>query len=108
MGDPIGHRAARRMGDRRLGTVRRFAQYCSAIDPRTIVPPPDLLPYRYQRPTPYIYRDEEITRLLDAARQLPSATGLRPHTYATLFGFYVATGCGAANLCSSIAMMSIS
>src|ERR1700692_2039570 len=30
----------------RLGMVRRFAQYCSAIDPRTLVPPPDLLPYR--------------------------------------------------------------
>jgi hypothetical protein len=48
---------------RRLGTVRRFAQYCSAIDPRTTIPPPDLLPYRHQRPTPYIYRDKEITRL---------------------------------------------
>jgi integrase len=30
--------------------------------------------------------------LLDAARQLPSVTGLRPHTYATLFGLYAATG----------------
>jgi integrase len=77
---------------RRLGIVRRFAQYCSAIDLRTTIPPPDLLPHRYQRPTPYIYRDKEITRLLDAARQLPSGTGLRPHTYATLFGLYAATG----------------
>jgi integrase len=75
-----------------LGIVRRFAQYCSAIDPRTTIPSSDLLPYRHQRPTPYIYRDKEITRLLDAARQLPSVTGLRPHTYATLFGLYAATG----------------
>jgi hypothetical protein len=36
----------------RLGMVRRFAQYCSAIDPRTTVPPLDLLPHRYRRPTP--------------------------------------------------------
>jgi integrase/recombinase XerD len=76
----------------RLGMVRRFAQYCSASDPRTIVPPPDLLPYQYRRPAPYIYRDEEIIRLLEAARQLPSVTGLRAHTYATLCGLYVATG----------------
>ena len=76
----------------RLGMVRRFAQYCSASDPRTIVPAPDLLPHRYHRPNPYLYRDEEITRLLEAARRLPSAIGLRPHTFATLFGLYVATG----------------
>jgi len=38
---------------RRLGIVRRFAQYCSALDSRTIVPPQGLLPHRYQRPTPY-------------------------------------------------------
>ncbi|MEZ0606707.1 tyrosine-type recombinase/integrase [Paraburkholderia sp. IW21] len=75
----------------RLGMARRLAQYCSASDPRTLIPSPDLLPY-LQRPEPYIYRDEDIDHLLELARQLPSATGLRPHTYATLFGLYVATG----------------
>mgnify|MGYP000388003125 FL=1 len=29
---------------------------------------------------------------LEAARQLPAVTGLRPHTYATLFGLYAVTG----------------
>jgi integrase len=77
---------------RRLGIVRRFAEYCAALDPRNIVPPRGLLPHRYQRPTPYIYRDEEIVRLLEAARRLPSATGLRSHTYSTLFGLYAVTG----------------
>lgn len=76
----------------RLGMVRRFARYCSATEPRTIVPPPDLLPHRYRRPPPYIYRDEEIVRLLEAAKQLPPASGLRPQTFASLFGLYVATG----------------
>jgi integrase len=76
----------------RLAMVRRFARYCSATDPRTIVPPTDLLPHRYRRPSPYIYRDEEITRLLDAAKQLPPVNGLRPQTFATLFGLYVVTG----------------
>jgi integrase len=76
----------------RLGMVRRFAQYRSAADPRTEVPPPDLLPFRAQRPVPYLYSDEEVSRLLEAARQLPAVTGLRPHTYATLFGLYAVTG----------------
>lgn len=77
----------------RLAMVRRFARYCSAIDPKTIIPPSDLLPHRYRRPSsPYIYRDEEITQLIDAAKRLPSPTGLRPQTYTTLFGLYAATG----------------
>ena len=76
----------------RLGMVRRFARYCSANDPRTNVPAPALLPHRYRRPEPYVYRDEEITRLLEAARRLPPADGLRPHTFVTLFGLYVVTG----------------
>ena len=76
----------------RLGMVRRFAQYCNSIDPRTVVPPPDLLPYRFARPSAYIYRDEQIAQLIQAARALPSQTGLRPHTYSTLFALYAVTG----------------
>jgi len=76
----------------RLGMARRFARYCCASDPRTIVPAPDLLPYRYRRPEPYLYRNEEITRLLEAARRLPSVDGLRPHTFVALLGLYVVTG----------------
>jgi integrase len=76
----------------RLAMVRRFAHYCCPNDPRTIVPPPDLLPHQYRRVTPSLCSDEEIIRLIKAARQLPSTIGLRPHTYATLFGLYVATG----------------
>jgi len=76
----------------RLGMVRRFALYCSAQEPRTVVPPPDLLPHRYRRPDPYLYSDEQIKSLIDAARRLPSLTGLRPHTFSTLFGLYAAAG----------------
>ena len=36
----------------RLAMVRRFAYYCRPNDPRTIVPPPDLLPQHYRRETP--------------------------------------------------------
>jgi integrase len=76
----------------RLGMVRRFARYRSAVDLRTEVPSPDILPYQYRRPAPYRYTDDEVHRLLHAARQLPFVTGLRPYTYATLFGLLVVTG----------------
>lgn len=76
----------------RLGMVRGFAQYCRALDARTEVPPHGLLPYRYRRQPPYIYSEQEIAHLLTAARQLPSPTGLRPSTYATLLGLLTVTG----------------
>jgi integrase/recombinase XerD len=76
----------------RLGMVRRFAQYLSPSDPRVTVPPPELLPYRRQRAKPYIYRDEQIKRLIKAAQRLRSTNGLRPFTYATLYALYAATG----------------
>lgn len=76
----------------RLRMVRSFAQYLSATDPRTEVPPQGLLPHRYHRRSPYIYSDEEIKELVDAATQLSSSIGLRPYTYAILFGLLAVTG----------------
>lgn len=76
----------------RLGVVRRFAQFWRASDPRTEVSPLGLLPHRYGRKPPYIYTEGEIRRLIAVARQLPSATRLRPATYATLLGLLAVTG----------------
>lgn len=77
---------------RRLSMVRLFAQHHSATDPRTEIPPWDLLPYTYRRKAPYIYTDKEIAQLIKAAERLPSPTGLRSKTYSTLFGLLVVTG----------------
>ncbi len=77
----------------RLGHVRRFARWLSgATDPRTEVPPAGLLPARYRRRPPYLYRDGEVARLVTAAERLPLPRGLRAPTYATLFGLLAATG----------------
>jgi integrase len=76
----------------RLGMVRRFARHRSATDPRTEIPPGDLLVHRFGRVSPYLYADDEVRRLIRAARELPSTLGLRAHTYATLFGLYAVTG----------------
>ena len=48
----------------RLGMVRRFAIWYSAIDPSTEIPSADLLPFRRRRKPPHIYSDEEIERIL--------------------------------------------
>ena len=76
----------------RLGMVRRFTQYHRATEPRTEVPPADLLPFSYRRQRPYIYSDAEVRALLRAAMQLPSTLGLRAPTYTTLLGLYASTG----------------
>ena len=76
----------------RLGMVRRFAIWYSAIEPRTEIPPANLLPYHHRRKPPHIYTDEEIDRILHRTRQLPSSRGLRARTFTTLFGLLVAAG----------------
>jgi integrase len=74
----------------RLGIVRRFAMHVHALDPATEVPAADLLPLRYGRTTPYLYADEEITRLLASAGTL--RTSHRVATYRTLIGLLAVTG----------------
>jgi integrase len=76
----------------RLSSVRGFARYWSATDPRTEVPPVGLLPHHYPRPTPYLYTDDEIRRLLKAAWKLPSPGGFRAWTYSTFLGLLAVTG----------------
>jgi len=72
--------------------VRRFAQYLSAMDPRTEVPLQGLLPHRFRRKPPYLYSQDEIRQLIAAAKSLPSTRGLRPYTYSTLLGLLAVTG----------------
>ena len=86
----LGCQAARSAA--RLGIVRKFAQYQSAMDPRTEVPSRELIPYRYHRRLPYIYSNDEVRRLIKAAKMLQSPLGLRAATYSTFFGLLAVTG----------------
>ena len=81
----------------RLTTVRLFARYRSVEDPRTEIPPPNLLSRQTHRAIPYIYSDEEINLLLTACHSLYSK-GLRHHTYYTFFGLLAVTGCRVGEL----------
>jgi integrase len=77
---------------RRLELVRCFARHRAIFDPATEIPPQHLLCSAHRRTTPYIYSEADLSTLLAAARRLPSPTGLRPQTYATLVGLMSCTG----------------
>lgn len=74
----------------RLDMVRTFARYVQTLDPRTEVPPYDLLPRFRHRPSPYIYADHEVVALMAAADRLGDS--LRAETYRTLIGLLASTG----------------
>jgi integrase len=74
----------------RLGLVRGFAVYLHTLDPRTEIPPTDLLPRGRRRRRPYLYSEEDVRVLLDAAQKLNGL--LRAHTYSTLIGLLAVTG----------------
>lgn len=80
---------------RRLCFVRGFARHRSATDSLTEIPPVGLLPHRSTRARPYLYAEEEVRRLLDAALELPVAwpsTPLRPRVFHCLIGLLSVTG----------------
>jgi integrase len=75
----------------RLSVVRTFARHLSSTEPRTQIPPTDMLAAR-QRRTPHIYTDQEIGSLLDAMLEVSSAKGLHRWTYYCIFGLLAVTG----------------
>ena len=76
----------------RLSVVRGFARYWSATDATTEVPPVGLLPYRPGRAKPYLYSDEHIQQLLEAAKNMRATHSLQPWTYHCLLGLLAVTG----------------
>ena len=49
---------------KRLAMVRNFAIWLRGIDSRHEVPPRALIPCRYSRRTPHIYRQQDIQRII--------------------------------------------
>jgi integrase len=74
----------------RLAAIRCFARHQRAFDPRTEIPPPDLIPYRATRRHPYLYTQAEIAALMREARALRPA--VMAMTYETLIGLLATTG----------------
>lgn len=77
---------------RRLGFVRAFARYCSAIDVRTQIPQLDLIVCQRIRPQPYFFAQGDVEQLLKAALALTPLEGLRRWTFHCLFGLLSVSG----------------
>lgn len=75
---------------RRLGSVRQFARHHRAADPRTEIPPRDLIPFRTPRRTPHLYSPAEVLALMRSASKLPQP--ILAACYATLIGLLAVTG----------------
>lgn len=74
----------------RLSAVRGFATWVQAFDPDTQVPPAGLLPMRTTRATPYLYSQDQIRALMNAAAGLTPQ--VRSATFQTLIGLLAVTG----------------
>ena len=74
----------------RLAIARGFARYLRALDPATEVPPAGVFPTRRHRPTPFLWSQRDICRLLQSTRALRPA--LRAATYEALFGLLATCG----------------
>ena len=87
----------------RLGYVRVFARHRKAADARTEVPPSGLLPFQPRRARPYLYTDDEIRKLLQAALDMPHAyerCALNPCLYHCLFGLLIVAGLRVGEACN--------
>jgi integrase/recombinase XerD len=76
----------------RLGFIQCFPKHVSSMDARTELPPTGTMRRPEVALRPYIYTQEEISRLMAAARKLFSPRGLRCHTYYHLVGLLATTG----------------
>jgi len=76
----------------RLNVVVRFARFSHAEDPRHAIPPTRVFCGQRHRPTPYLFREQDIQALVTQATQLGPPGSLRPHTYSTLLALLAVTG----------------
>lgn len=76
-----------------LSTLRGFARYCLALDPRTQIPTAGLLGHGYGRQRPHIYSPSQIRLMLRRTRCMTTRYGpLHPLTYETFIGLMASTG----------------
>lgn len=74
----------------KLGIIRVFARYLTALDSATEVPPIGLIPEPAHRIVPHIYSDEDLNEVLIAADHLTPAH--RADTYRQLISLIAVTG----------------
>jgi integrase len=88
----LPEQTTRRYQARRLELVRGLAGYLAPREPGTEIPPRGLLGSSRSWRKAFIFSEAEIAALINAARSLAPADGLRPRTYAALLGLMACTG----------------
>ena len=81
-----------RVRAKRYGVLRNFADYVAVFEPRTEALDPRALPAARSIPPIRVPTDDELTRLLGAARQLSPRYPLRGQSLYTLIGLIASTG----------------
>ncbi len=87
----ISHLHPRSQGNR-ISVVRQFCQYIAQQKPHSYIPEPVHYSQAPASRIPYIYTPDQITKILQAARNLLPQDSIRPHTYAMFFGLLYTTG----------------
>ena len=87
-----GGKASAATAARKLAALRPFLSWLQQFEPATEVPDDSSFGPVPGRVAPHIYRPDEIAALLQAARQMGPADGLRGATYETLFGLIASSG----------------
>lgn len=77
---------------RKLGIIRMFASWLYSIDNHHEIPPQSLITHHHRRKPPFIYTDDQISSIIEAATLLPSGNGFRSITYPAFFGLVAVTG----------------
>lgn len=76
----------------RLSEIIRFALFAKAEDPCHQIPPDGIFGRRKSRSAPFIYSQDDIRRLIEAAAHLDPSGSLRSLTFTTLFALIAVTG----------------
>lgn len=77
---------------RRYQVVCNFAQYLANFEPATPLMDPSFIRRPRQRPVPHIYTDDELRRLLEAAKKVSRPHPVRGATVHAMVGLGAATG----------------
>ncbi len=86
-----GGRSVKTMG-RKIEVIRPFSKYVAAIDENAEVVSNRFFKNVHNRPTPYIYTEEEVVKLMDKCKNLYSPDGIRAKTVSTVIGLLWSTG----------------
>jgi len=76
----------------RVSDLRQFLKFLFQFNTDTYIPEKSLVPPRKVKLKPHIYTEGQLLRLMEAARGLPPAGSLRPHTYVTIIGLLWVSG----------------